>query len=85
MAITRYHSGGNVGRCEFHPINFGGFLYYNDRDCYYRTEEEILPSHPCTACAAGTFKSATGSAACDDCPYMSISPAASDAQTDCLL
>ena len=38
----------------------------------------------CSACAAGTFKNAPGSAPCSSCPANSNSTAASDALTDCL-
>ena len=53
-AITRYHSGGNVGRCEFHPLNFGAIIYYNDRDWYYK-KEDLLIIHSCTPCSDGKY------------------------------
>ena len=38
----------------------------------------------CSLCAAGKYKSSTGSETCTDCPVGSSSPTGSDASTDCV-
>ena len=54
-------------------------------DCTCNAGASGTDGGPCLPCAAGKYKSDTGSDACISCPANTNAPAGSDAESDCIL